>query len=117
MKQSNDGKEWQVLHAARDEHVSPPSSQEIEELTRETTFEEDYAKEDIPKNEEINEFFLSYVERKHRHFFEIEHKDRKPKESFIDTFALLESRSQRHVCMVLVLNFMAMFMKSSKRMK
>jgi hypothetical protein len=39
------------------EHVSPISSQEIEELTRETTFEEDCATEDIPKNEEINEFF------------------------------------------------------------
>jgi hypothetical protein len=99
------------------EHVSPPSSQEIEELTRETTFEEDCATEDIPKNEEINEFFVSYVERKHRHFFLRLSTRRKPKESFIDTFALLDSRSQRHVCMVLVLNFMAMFMKSSKRMK
>jgi hypothetical protein len=42
LKQSKDGKVWQVLHAARDEHVSPISSQEIEELPRETTFEEDY---------------------------------------------------------------------------
>jgi hypothetical protein len=98
------------------EHVSPPSSQEIEELPRETTFEEDCATEDIPKNEEqINEFFVSYVERKHRNFWRLSTSTRKPKESLINTFALLESRSQRHdVCMVLVLNFMAMFMKSSK---
>jgi hypothetical protein len=84
---SNDGNEWQVLHAARDEHVLPPSSQEIEELTRETSFvDEDYAKEDIPRNEEIHEFLLSYVERKHRHFFEIEHKDEETEGDFYRYF-------------------------------
>jgi hypothetical protein len=53
----------------------PRSSQEIEELIRETSFEEDYAKEDIPKNEKILEFLLSYMERNHCHFFEIEYKE------------------------------------------
>jgi hypothetical protein len=62
------------LHAAHDEHVSPPSNQEIEELTRENIFAEDSATEDIPNNEETNESSLSYEKRKHRHFFEIEHK-------------------------------------------
>lgn len=69
---STDGKEWQVLHKARGQNVSPPSSDEIEELTRETTFGEGYDEEDIPDKEELAEFLLSYVERKHRHWFPIE---------------------------------------------
>lgn len=72
---SVDGNEWEMLHAARDENISPPSSQEMEELTRETLFEDDYEQEDIPKEAELSEFLLSYVERKHRHFFEIDHND------------------------------------------
>jgi hypothetical protein len=63
----------------------PPSSQEIEELIRETSFEEDYAKEDILKNEKILEFLLSYMERNHCHFLKLSTR-RKPKESFYRYF-------------------------------
>ena len=69
---SIDGEEWQVLHKARDQNVSPPSSDEIEELKRETNFGDGYDEEDIPDNEELAEFLLSYVERRHRHWFRIE---------------------------------------------
>lgn len=72
---SEDGTTWHVLHTARDEDVSPPSSEEIEELTRETSFEEGYDEADVPKEKEVSEFLLSYVERKHRHLFRIDHSD------------------------------------------
>jgi hypothetical protein len=65
---------------------APPSSQEIEELPRETTFEEDCATEDIPKNEEINDFLYLTWKRSIVTFLEIEHKHQETERVFYHYF-------------------------------
>lgn len=72
---SDDGVEWVVLHQARGEDLSPPTQEEMDELERETAFDDmddGLNREKIPSETEISEFLLSYAELKHRRLFHIE---------------------------------------------